>query len=61
MYKILPTLFPSPSSSSTSTKKEDKASILIQGIIVPSSMELGWMGSCLVGADGWVSAVLVLH
>jgi autophagy-related protein 5 len=34
---------------------------LVHGIVVPLEAELGWLGSCLAGVDGWVCVVLVLE
>ncbi|GAA6022780.1 hypothetical protein JCM10207_000414 [Rhodosporidiobolus poonsookiae] len=33
---------------------------LVQGIHPPLSSEIGWLGACMAGADGWVSVVVVL-
>ncbi|KAI5477560.1 autophagy-related protein 5 [Pseudohyphozyma bogoriensis] len=31
---------------------------LIHGIAIPLETELGWLGSCMVGADGWIAVVV---
>lgn len=31
---------------------------IVHGIEVPLEAQLGWLGSCLLGADGWVNVVL---
>ncbi|KAH7888307.1 autophagy-related protein [Phlebopus sp. FC_14] len=46
----LPLLFPSEPSSGP-----ELAFALIQGIITPPDTEMGWLGACLGGADGWVN------
>ncbi|KAF9529306.1 autophagy protein Apg5-domain-containing protein [Crepidotus variabilis] len=33
----------------------EHAYILIQGVVCPPEAELGWLGACLVGADGWLN------
>lgn len=48
----LPLLFP--------PGKECKVEALVQGVRIPLETEVGWLGACLVGADGWVGVVLVL-
>ncbi|BGO99910.1 Autophagy protein 5 [Rhodotorula toruloides] len=55
---LLPLLFPSLSPSSAPPPA--LAYPLIQGIYVPLASEMGWLGACLAGADGWVSVVVVL-
>ncbi|BGP26655.1 autophagy protein 5 [Rhodotorula toruloides] len=55
---LLPLLFPPPSSSSFSSSP--LAYPLVQGIYVPLASEMGWLGTCLAGADGWVSVVVAL-
>ncbi|GAA5823957.1 hypothetical protein JCM11251_003357 [Rhodosporidiobolus azoricus] len=51
---VIPILFP------PSTSSPPLAHPLIQGIFPPASTELGWLGACLCGADGWVNIVVVL-
>ncbi|BGP18711.1 autophagy protein 5 [Rhodosporidiobolus nylandii] len=51
---LLPLLFP-PSSPSSPL-----AHSLIQGLVPPLSTEVGWLGACMAGADGWVNIVVVL-
>lgn len=46
----LPLLFPPQPSASS-----DLAYALIQGIVAPPETEMGWLGACLAGADGWVN------
>ncbi|KAF9231395.1 autophagy-related protein [Melanogaster broomeanus] len=46
----LPLLFPAQPSSGPHL-----AYALIQGIVAPPETEMGWLGACLAGADGWVS------
>ncbi|GAA6057247.1 hypothetical protein JCM3770_003821 [Rhodotorula araucariae] len=36
------------------------AHALVQGTYVPLAAEVGWLGACLAGADGWVAVVVVL-
>ncbi|GAA5859305.1 hypothetical protein JCM1840_004554 [Sporobolomyces johnsonii] len=51
---LLPLLFP-PAPSAPAL-----AHPLIQGILVPLESEVGWLGACMAGADGWVNVVVVL-
>lgn len=61
MFKHLQLLFPDrppPPTRSNPTPapfKHELAYILIQGVICPAEAELGWLGACLVGADGWLN------
>ncbi|GAA5917267.1 hypothetical protein JCM6882_009268 [Rhodosporidiobolus microsporus] len=55
LSSTLPLLFPSSPSS------PPLAHPLIQGIFPPLQTEVGWLGACLVGADGWVNVVVVLE
>lgn len=50
----LPLLFP------PGKEGEKEAEAVVQGVRVPMEVEVGWLGACLVGADGWVGVVLVL-
>ncbi|KAM0751896.1 APG5-domain-containing protein [Meredithblackwellia eburnea MCA 4105] len=50
---LLPLLFP-PNS------QQALAQPIIHGIRIPLDTQVGWMGACLAGADGWVGLVLVL-
>lgn len=34
---------------------------LVHGVQLPLDTEIGWLGACLPGADGWVAVVLVLQ
>ncbi|GAA5858898.1 hypothetical protein JCM8547_007147 [Rhodosporidiobolus lusitaniae] len=54
----LPLLF--PPSTPSSPPSPALAHPLIQGLIPPLTTEIGWLGACLAGADGWVSVVVVL-
>jgi len=45
----LPLLFSQPFAG------PDLAYVLIQGIAAPPETEMGWLGACLAGADGWVN------
>lgn len=36
------------------------ATAVVQGIEVPFETELGWLGACLAGPDGWVAVVVML-
>ncbi|KAL8281503.1 hypothetical protein RQP46_006187 [Phenoliferia psychrophenolica] len=36
------------------------ARALVHGVSVPLETEMGWLGACLAGADGWVAVVVVL-
>ncbi|KAM0787037.1 hypothetical protein ACM66B_006303 [Microbotryomycetes sp. NB124-2] len=49
---VVPLLFPSD--------RKPLARVIVQGIQVPLEAEIGWLGSCLVGADGWVSVVVAI-
>ncbi|TEB37593.1 autophagy protein 5 [Coprinellus micaceus] len=31
------------------------AYVMIQGVVSPSEAEMGWLGVCMAGADGWLS------
>lgn len=33
---------------------------LIQGVVAPLESELGWLGACMTGADGWVNVCIGL-
>ncbi|KPV73475.1 uncharacterized protein RHOBADRAFT_54695 [Rhodotorula graminis WP1] len=66
---LLPLLFPPPPTSSSSSSSLSftptpaplpLAHALIQGVYVPLDAEIGWLGACMPGADGWVAAVVVL-
>ncbi|CEQ42391.1 SPOSA6832_04196, partial [Sporobolomyces salmonicolor] len=51
---LLPLLFPSLLSAPA------LAHPLIQGILVPLESEIGWLGACMAGADGWVNVVVAV-
>ncbi|BGP50550.1 autophagy protein 5 [Rhodotorula kratochvilovae] len=66
LSSLLPLLFPPPPTSTTSSSSAPAAPAplahaLVQGVYVPLSAEVGWLGACLAGADGWVGVVLVLE
>lgn len=46
----VPLLFPAD--------KPALAYALIQGVICPLDAELGWLGACMAGADGWVNIMI---
>ncbi|KAK4049684.1 autophagy protein 5 [Microbotryomycetes sp. JL201] len=52
LSSVVSLLFP-PNSASV-------AKTIVQGIEVPPETEIGWLGSCLTGADGWVSVVVAI-
>lgn len=31
------------------------AYVMVQGVITPPEAEMGWLGVCMAGADGWLS------
>lgn len=58
---LFPLLFPPPPSfSSFQGKGKPLAYVVVQGVRVPLDAEIGWLGSALVGPDGWVSVVIGL-
>ena len=66
---LLPLLFPPPPASTSSSSPSSSAPAhaalplahaLVQGIYVPLDAEIGWLGACMPGADGWVAVVVVL-
>ncbi|MBW0466734.1 hypothetical protein O181_006449 [Austropuccinia psidii MF-1] len=56
LVDLAPSLFPEPASNS----RRRLARAFIQGIQVPLETELGWLGTVLCSADGWVSVVVRL-
>ncbi|GAA6026089.1 hypothetical protein JCM8202_002517 [Rhodotorula sphaerocarpa] len=63
LAQLVPLLFPSApngSASSTPAPSPPLAYPLIQGVYPPFESELGWLGACMAGPDGWVSVVLAL-
>ncbi|KIJ67483.1 hypothetical protein HYDPIDRAFT_108260 [Hydnomerulius pinastri MD-312] len=52
----LPLLF--PPSQYLSSGDNDLAFALIQGIVAPPETEMGWLGACMAGADGWVNVCI---
>ncbi|KAJ1028089.1 hypothetical protein NDA13_003538 [Ustilago tritici] len=58
---LFPLLFPPPPSfSSFQGQGKPLAYAVVQGVRVPLDAEIGWLGSALVGPDGWVSVVIGL-
>jgi autophagy-related protein 5 len=59
---IVPALFPprpmNMTASFLSSKPLGKA--LVQGVEVPLDAAVGWLSSCLSGADGWLAVVIKL-
>ncbi|SCV71714.1 BQ2448_3302 [Microbotryum intermedium] len=55
-----PAILVSPSELSFEAPKTPLAQIIVQGVVVPLDTEVGWLGACLAGADGWVGAVVSL-
>jgi autophagy-related protein 5 len=41
-------------------EKEALAYALVQGVLAPLEAEMGWLGACLAGADGWVNVAIGL-
>ncbi|KWU41647.1 hypothetical protein RHOSPDRAFT_30403 [Rhodotorula sp. JG-1b] len=68
LSQLVPLLFaPLPSSSSSSSSPAAPpppppplAYPLIHGIYPPFETEVGWLGACMAGPDGWVNVVVVL-
>ncbi|SCZ88911.1 BZ3500_MvSof-1268-A1-R1_C048g00175 [Microbotryum saponariae] len=59
LQHLLPLLFPPPPSQlSFEAPKPVLAELIVQGVIVPLDTEVGWLGACLAGADGWVGGVV---
>ena len=63
LQRHLPLLFPSaeqlPSTLATNTGSS-LAYAMVQGVVCPGDAELGWLGACLAGADGWVNICIGL-
>ncbi len=58
---LFPLLFPPPPSfSSFQPAREALAYAIVQGVRMPLDAEIGWMGSALLGPDGWVAVVIGL-
>ncbi|GAA5913471.1 hypothetical protein JCM8208_005189 [Rhodotorula glutinis] len=68
---LLPLLFPPPPATASSSSSSPSPSApapaplplahaLVQGVYVPLDAEIGWLGACMPGADGWVAVVVVL-
>lgn len=47
LTSTLPLLFPEVG--------KQHAYAIVQGVVCPPDAELGWLGACMVGADGWVN------
>lgn len=71
LSQLVPLLFPPlPTSSSASSPAAPSAPPpppppplaypLIHGIYPPFETEVGWLGACMAGPDGWVNVVVVL-
>ncbi|GAA5993516.1 hypothetical protein JCM10908_000627 [Rhodotorula pacifica] len=64
LSQLVPLLFPpqptSTSSSAAAASPPPLAYPLIHGIYPPFETEVGWLGACMAGTDGWVSVVVVL-
>lgn len=64
LSQLVPLLFPPVPSSSSSTAAPPPppplAYPLIHGIYPPFETEVGWLGACMAGPDGWVNVVVVL-
>ncbi|PWZ01548.1 peptidase M22, glycoprotease [Testicularia cyperi] len=61
LSSLFPLLFPpTPSFSSFQQASPPLAYAVVQGIRLPLDAEIGWLGSALVGADGWVAVVIGL-
>jgi len=52
LQRHLPLLFPP---SHDSEQSEALAYAIIQGVLCSGDAELGWLGACMAGADGWVN------
>ncbi|KAJ9478753.1 Autophagy protein 5 [Pseudozyma hubeiensis] len=58
---LFPLLFPPPPSfSSFQAQAAPLAYALVQGVRMPLDAEIAWLGSALVGPDGWVAVVIGL-
>lgn len=58
---LFPLLFPPPPSfSSFQAQAPPLAYALVQGVRMPLDTEIAWLGSALVGPDGWVAVVIGL-
>ncbi|SPO32259.1 related to ATG5 - protein involved in autophagy and the Cvt pathway [Ustilago trichophora] len=58
---LFPLLFPPPPSfSSFQGQAKPLAYALVQGVRMPLDAEIAWLGSALVGPDGWVAVVIGL-
>jgi len=57
LQRHLPLLFPPTQSLEQS---EPLAYAMIQGVVCSGDAELGWLGACLAGADGWVNVCIGL-
>ncbi|SPO25085.1 related to ATG5 - protein involved in autophagy and the Cvt pathway [Ustilago trichophora] len=59
---LFPLLFPPPPSfSSFQGQAKPLAYALVQGVRMPLDAEIAWLGSALVGPDGWVAVVIGLE
>lgn len=56
LVNLIPLLFPEP----TSNSRRRLARAFVHGIQMPLETELGWLGTVMCSADGWVSAVIHL-
>ena len=53
----LPLLFPA---SESDPPFHDLGHPLVQGVPVPKDADMGWLGACMAGADGWVNVCIAL-
>lgn len=70
LSQLVPLLFPPLPSLSTSSSSSSSPAApppppplaypLIHGIYPPFETEVGWLGACMAGPDGWVNVVVVL-
>lgn len=61
LSSLFPLLFPPPPSfSSFQGQAPPLAFALVQGVRMPLDTEIAWLGSALVGPDGWVAVVIGL-
>ncbi|KAG0152003.1 hypothetical protein CROQUDRAFT_712616 [Cronartium quercuum f. sp. fusiforme G11] len=56
LVNMIPLLFPDPQSNS----RRRLARAYVQGIPIPLESELGWLGTVMCSADGWVAVVIHL-
>nr|ODN93151.1 autophagy protein 5 [Cryptococcus depauperatus CBS 7841] len=59
LQKHLPLLFPLPPSEFHDPYK--LAFPIVMGVVIPDESEVGWLGACLGGGDGWVRVGICLR